>query len=381
MKFGFATVALVIVLSGCAAAPVPFSPGPPLEEPVATQLDTFVAERGEVIFRWMLSGVLTVHSTPVGFDVFHLYVGHVYVKPGDEVVEGQILARIDTDYVFEAIDELTTRLGRLQRTSSLESTRDQLEIDIMYLAYSNEIRYAAENLDYNALLRAERIQTEIEWAKLIAEQSLELRNFEIASIRSQIDMLRGAIIADELFAPICGVVTNVLVSAGDWLDPGDYAVDIAAPGQRVFVEYVGGLFPAHMIHQIERFTAHVGDRIFDLQFVVLTTEQVRYYTRRSFDILGELETPIRFEFAVPDDELPQLGELVTIMAYLVYYDDVLRVPINAVHAAGTGNFVLRLVDGMVVQTPVEVIATTSPRMGFVAVHEGLEEGDVVIVRP
>ena len=382
MKFCLAIVMLVIVLSGCAAAPVPFSPGPPLEEPVATQLDTFVVERGEVIFRWMLSGVLTVHSTPVGFDVFHLYVGHVYVLPGDEVVEGQILARIDTDYFFEEIDELTAKLGRLQRINSLESSRDQLEIDIMYLAYSNEIRYAAENLDNNALLRAERIQTEIEWAKLIAEQSLELRNFEIASIRSQIDMLRGAIIADELFAPICGVVTNVLVSAGDWLGPGDYAVYIAAHNQRVFVEYVGGWFPAHMIHQIERFTAHAGDRIFDLQFVVLTTEQVRYYTRRSYDILRILETPIRFEFVVPDDELPHLGELVTIMAYMVYYDDVLRVPTNAIHAAGAGgNFVLRLVDGMPVQTPVEITATMNPRMGFVAVHVGLVEGDVVIVRP
>ena len=382
MRLCLLAVMLVIVVAGCAAAPVPFSPGPPLEEPVATQLDTFVVERGEVIFRWMHSGVLTVHSTPVSFDAFHVFVGHVYVLPGDEVVEGQILARIDTDYVFEEIDELTTRISRLQRVSSLESTRDQLEIDIMYLAYANEMRYAAENLDYSALLRAERIQTDIEWAKLMAEQSLELRNLEIANIRHLIDILRGAIIAEELIAPISGVVTNVLVSTGDWLDPGDYAIYIAAHNQSVFVEYVGGMLPAHMIHQMEHFTAHIGDRVLDLQFVVLTTEQVRYYTRRSFDIIGELETPIRFEFTVPDDELPNLGELVTIMAYWVYYDNVLRVPTNAIHTAGAGEFfALKLVDGMPVQTPIEFSATMNPMMGFAAVFGGLEEGDVVIVRP
>ena len=382
MRLGLAVVFLAIVLSGCAAVPVPFSPGPALEEPVATQLDTFVVERGEVIFRWMHSGVLTVISTPVSFDAFHVFVGHVYVLPGDEVVEGQILARIDTDYVFEEIEELTARLSRLQRISSLESTRDQLEIDLMYLSYANEIRYAAENLDYSALLRAERIQAEIEWAKLMAEQSLELRSLEIANIRHQIEILRGAIIAEELIAPISGIVTNVLVSAGDWLDPGDYAIYIAEHNQRVFVEYVGGAFPGHMVHQMERFTAHIGDRVFDLQFVVLTTEQVRYYTRRSFDITGELATPIRFEFTVPDEELPQLGELVTIMAYWIYYDDVLRVPTNAIHTAGAGEFfVLRLVDGMPIQTPIEFSATWSPMMAFAAVHEGLEEGDVVIVRP
>ena len=381
MKPCIITLMLVIVLSGCAAAPVSFSPGPPLEEPVATLLDTFVVERGEVIARWMLSGVLTVHSTPVGFDVSHVRVGHVYVRPGDEVVEGQILARVDTEYIFEEIDDLTTELARLQRISSLESSRDSLEIDIMYLAYSNEIRYAAENLDYNALLRAERIQTEIEWATLMAEQSLELRNLEIANIRAQIGVLRGAIIAEELFAPICGVVTNVLINSGDWLYPGDYAIYIAAHNQRVFVEYVGGMLPAHVVHQADHFTAYVGDRIFDLQFVVLTTEQVRYYTRRSFDILGELETPIRFEFLAADSDLPELGELVTIMAYWSYYNDVLRVPTNALHSGASGFYVLRLVDGMPLQTPVEVTSATIPRMAFAAVHEGLQEGDVVIVRP
>ena len=136
-----------------------------------------------------------------------------------------------------------------------------------------------------------------------------------------------------------------------------------------------------MIRQAEHFTAFIGDRIFDLQFVELTTEQVRYYTRRSYDILGVLETPIRFEFLAPDHELPELGELVTIMAYLIKYDDVLRIPTNALHSERGGHFVLRLDDGVTVLTPVEVTITENPRMAFAAVHAGLEEGDVVIVRP
>ena len=377
MKHCLAVALFLIALSGCASAPVAFSPGPPLEAPVATRLDTFTVERGDVIFRDILSGILTVHSTPVGFEVSHVHVGSVYVLPGDEVEQGQVLARIDLEHVHEQIEELAARLSQLEFINSLASARDSLEIDIMYLEYASEIRYAAENLDYNALLRAERIQRDIEWTKLMAAQSMDLRNLEIANIRSHINALRSAFITGELFAPIGGVVTNVLVSDGDWINPGDYAVYIAAHNQRVFVEYVDRRFPLHLIRQSERITAHIGDRIFDLEFIELTTEQVRYYTRRSYDIIGELETPIRFEIMAPEDELPNLGELVAIIAYWIFYEDVLRVPTNAIHWGETEVYVLRLVDGMPVRTPV----VASLPAAFTAVHEGLEEGDVVIVRP
>ena len=377
LSYTISALVLLLFLSSCIASPVESSPGPPLDSPAASPPDTFTVERGTVMQRSTIAGILRVHSVPVSFDVSNARVGEVFVVNGSLVYEGQLLARLDTEGIYAAIEAYTEHLYRLRLINSLEIERDRIAIVVMYIEYTNLTEYAMQNQDESALERSQHLQRDIRWRELLNAQSLETRNIVMANIEQRIGELVDSLAELELFAPFYGVVTNVLVGIGSFVAPGDYAFMIAPPGQDVFVEYVGQSWEPHVFGHVLRFGAYIDGIRYELEPIELTVDELRYYAARSYRLLGQFERPMRFSVVPGEHPTPRPGQLVMIVPYFEYLEDVLRIPQNAVHFGHYGAYVIALVDGMPRQTFVQVTITLT----FIAIHEGLSEGDVVFVRP
>jgi hypothetical protein len=108
-------------------------------------------------------------------------------------------------------------------------------------------------------------------------------------------------------------------------------------------------------------------RVYDVTPLFLTPRQLTHYTMNG--------RPTRFTFDT--DTPPPVGSLVFLHLYEHWYEDVLRIPRNALFTdVEIGDYVYRIEDGTIVPTPVTVgVATKS----YASILWGLEEGDVVHV--
>ena len=375
MAFGF-----FFLLASCAIqSAATFSEGPPLIEPASTRFDTFTVTRGNVGERQMLVGVVRVYSEPLSFGVDGLVFDEAFVDVGDEVREGDILARGEVAFARERVEALEEQLARARQFHAMENERLTLEMDILILDYNRATRRAAEAFgEYQErfLAEAEGLRIDIEWARLIQSQALENQSFAIRDLLRDISELRESIEHAYLIAPFDGVVTAWGTFWGGILQE-DTPVVYIAPHRPPFIEYVDMAFDLRDFRLATRVTAHTEDRVFELELMDITRDEIIHYS--NMVPTGQNTVfPIRFRVLAEEDELPPVGTLVTIFMYSQWHENVLRVPGNAFFPGTFGEgHVHRVEDDHLVQVPVRASITSS----WVAIFDGLEEGDVVFVRP
>ena len=386
---------LVAVFSACATMPELFSEGPPLVAPAVPPIDAFVVERGVVENLHLLTGTLRILSQPLTFDINNVRIGQIFVSPGDMVVAGQNIARIDVTHLEEQIQNQQREVNRLTNLHNLEQERSALALDILMMEYSTAMQNAASTLNAAHIDRAEALREEVEWAQLLREQSAQSSAAAIAGAQRRLDELRGGLEGIYLTSPIDGVITNLNASEGDISRRTSYIAFVAEVGQRPFIEYTGHQIGLRGIREAERLRASIDGQSFDVSLMELTPGQIAYYSQRSVMQFGDHRTPIRFEILADEGDIPPLGANVTIALYTVWYPDILRIPSNAFflhhpedpftlpftlyEAEGPfGPYVLRVeADGRLTNVPVTATYTQT----FVAIHDGLTEGDVIFVRP
>ena len=415
---------LSAVLVSCTTTPPTFSEGPPLVAPVATQMDTFVVERGIVEQKQLLTGILRINSTPLSFGLYHAFVGDVFVEPGNNVVTGQLLARLNVDLLEDQIAGQTDTVSHLRRLHNLELKQGTLVIDLMIIAYNAAVQNAAATLDPQYLEQAESLRKSIEWESLLHQQATQISAAALSDAEHRLNLLLDGLVGSYIIAPFDGVITNVLASEGIWVRRDQHIIYIAEAGQNVFVELVnrGGHITPMVLEEIARAGqndfaellgrgkhiaprtvreavrthAFIGGQIFDLELMQLTDQEQAHYSQLSLNAVGAVFLPIRFNILAPAEKLPQLGESVTVMLYNIWYEDVLRVPLNSFYlerafelshfmnmgqifeiGSHWGPYILRVDGDALEMVPVTAHATDT----FVAILDGLQEGDVVFVRP
>ncbi len=164
----------------------------------------------------------------------------LFIHEGDQVKQGQLLAKLDsTDYVAR-IKQAEVSLK--EATLGIELARVKME--------QEQINYDRAKEQYKARLIPKEKYQNIEKGFEAAKIGLMMANAKIPVIHSTINTLRISLSHTNIYAPMDGV------AAKRWIMPGD----VITPGQGIFTVFatkdiwITSMFPENELYKI-----HIGD--------------------------------------------------------------------------------------------------------------------------
>jgi multidrug efflux pump subunit AcrA (membrane-fusion protein) len=368
MRKIFSVFISIALLASC--APVAANaPAPVLLQPVSVKADTAFVMRGSVERVEQYRSFVRVRSEGLFFRNTGLRFGEYFIVAGDRVEEGQLLAKLDTEWIEDQIEEQEKRLAQLRMEQYFEAEALRLDIDIARAEFVNIMR--ASEFTEQTLEAAERKKQEIERAELNLTQMLERQALAYRHAQVYINELRDRLPDAELRAPYNGVITlRVPRAPGEYVEPFFNMVYISDESE-FFLEYVGdeqlSVGRGHVV------TATYRDTVYDMERIPLTRQEALFYNVRM------MVPPLRIRTVDPDAVLPPPGTFLTLRVYSGVSEDTLYIPANALfNDLETGNYVYRMDGGVMVPVTVEVGIVTDV---YVEIKYGLEEGDEVFVKP
>lgn len=369
-------VLLLFLLVGCGTLDYR-SEGPPLIMPAIPTVLTDTVGRGNVIHKELHAGAVRLVSRPVSFDMEEGDVAvleKIYILSGDRVLEGELIARLRVEHFEERIDDMRERIASMRRSNELHNNRQSLFIASLIQEHFDVLRRASETLDTDLLERAIRLEESIELQQLALIHAMETQSRDLQEANRQLALLEQNLEGTTLYAPFDGIVTWVASWEGQMVNHDTHIMYIASE-EHQFVQYVGTSLRLQDIVYFVRLRAFINGEYHDLEFASLTPEEREFYTLQNIR-QGRLVShrfPIRFN--IVGGYSPPIGSFVNLHLYHVFLEDVLRLPRNALNNDRDGDYVMVFVDGVPEQVYVEAVHTPT----YVAILDGLEEGDVVVV--
>ena len=344
---------------------------PPLISSVAAAPDSAFVTRGTVESFSILPGITRSPTEAVRLESGSGRIGAIYAWPGDMVVEGQLLARLDASHTEELIDNLEEAMLRMRTLHRFRSEEMALEIAILELMHSEALNALQDPPGEQAMNEVRRLRERLAWSRLDRNHLQRRHDLDILEAEATLHSLQESLGNMEIRAVFDGEVVYTM-GIGAWVNANDPVMYIARP-LGVFVEHVGIPLNPVLLRSGVRVQGAIGGKVFDLELIPVTVEEQLYYNRR------ELAPPMRFEVLAGLHDIPPPGEEVFIHFYTVWADGVLRVPGNALFPGGQDDpFVYRFEEGRQVRVYVTVGSTTET---YVEILEGLNEWDEVFVRP
>ena len=361
---------IIIGLTSCASQ-VGAAP-PELLVPVSVQHDTFFVQRGRVAQFEQHRGMVRVESEGVAFANNSLPFGGFYVVSGQEVREGDILARLDTSRIEERIDERRVLVSDLRAEHNFQNGQAERAISIAQielLALTQQINDTDGQPDPVLLEAADLKRLEIARLQMDLEQAREWQIFTLSYYQSDLEEMNIQLREAILRAPFDGVVTyRAEIRQGTWLESFTPVIFISDL-QNLFVEYSGHTTPAVFGTTVS--LAYIEGQSYEIQRITLTPNELLFYTRAGAN------PPVRFAFIdEPDDDV--IGKFVSIMLYRNVLEDVLRIPLNALYNdIEIGHHVYLIENGQRILQPIETGLRTN---AWIEVRAGLLEGDEILVQ-
>lgn len=360
----------LLLLSGCA---VHTGAPPELLTPVSVQNDTFIVQRGRVARFEQYRAIVRVESEGLFFRSTPLPFGGFEVIAGQEVRQGDVLARLDTRQTEERIEERRERIADLRTEHAFQNQQMERNISIAQielLALTQQITEYDGIPGHDLLEAADLKRLEIQRRQLDLQQARDWQAFALSYYQSDLDDMLARLPDAELRAPFDGVITyRVDIQQGSWIEAFSSVIYIS-DHQTLFVEHAGPTQPSIFRNSIAR--AAVGDRVYELERIILPPNEVLFFTRAGG------QAPFRFAFVDGPDEAIAPGQFVALMIYGDAEEDVLRIPPNAMFSdSEIGNYVHLIENGQRVMQPVE--AGIRAR-AWVEIRSGLVEGDEILVR-
>ena len=365
------------------------------KEEVSQQL--VEVERGDLIISVSGSGNIEVsNETKLAFGSGGR-VDKILISEGDEVSEGDVLAKLDTDALELALtqsraaylqakaarDQAKVDIDRTKATrDQAEATRDQAETSLEQADYNLELieLWSTQSRIDIAALQVEAAESQLAAAEsqlAAAELQVEMAKLQVGAVESQVESAQQSVEyaqkqLDEatIITPLDGVVASVYVDEGDTvsatttiiylIDPTimELKVDVdeidiaeVQPGQRAIIEV---------------------DALPDLQ---LESKVI------SISLLPEVEAgvvlyKVKISFDVPPDSGLKVGMSATADIVIDERSNVLLVPDRAIAKDSQGNPVVNvMVNEQIEERPV----VTGISDGFqTEIVDGLDEGELVL---
>ncbi|MCL1883214.1 MAG: efflux RND transporter periplasmic adaptor subunit [Defluviitaleaceae bacterium] len=345
-------ILLFLFLVGCASESYTITEGPELVEAMGfadTAPDTSPVTRGNIEQLVVRHGIVRVESVELAFSV-RGFIYEIYVFPGDEVYEGQILARLDTEHTHEEIERMERNISDLIRNNEIADELFSLNM-------------ALRQLDSIELYEMER-------AELIHAQGTEVREQEIANAQRRLADLRESLHDTELRAPEAGTITYLVRHRGELIAPGA-PIFFFNYSPYIFVEDTESVLAPHM-QIVPRVRANINGISYELILREMTLHEAAAAAQQN--------TPNRWRYEIilpPNEAPPPLGAYASLIYYTVFVEDTLRAPSNAImFTRDHGNFVYIKENDQFVRTLVQTGAISD---SFTEILFGVEEGDVLRV--
>lgn len=319
------------VLSGCYFFPKEEEVlAPPIKEPDKVTYETIVVKKGTIEHKIRCSGVFVSISEK---DYFYKDSGRlkeIYVKPGDKVKKGDLLAEIETDNLVNDIKLQEIALKKCQISYDSMKTR----FDIEGGGNKSDLEIAALDLEANKI---------------------------------RLDSLLTALEKSKLTASIDGDVVEICqTKQGDYINAYDTIVRIADPKQ-LQLQYSDNRVSDFRLGM--KVSIEISDKKY-IGKVVMTPQDM------PVDASEELKNSIRINVeSLPLDVM--IGDSAMFELTLEKQDNVIVLPKQVLNNFNNRNFINVLVNGIREERTVEIGIQTDTEIEIV---KGLDVGDQVIIR-
>jgi len=390
---------LCLVLAGSVACN-PFADD---EQEASQQLVEVV--RGDLIVSISGSGSIEVaNEVKLAFGVGGR-IDKIYVEEGDNVTDGDALAKLDTDalelalaqaqaaleqaeYNLEKAEEPYSRDDIKSAQAAVASAEDYLDYAEWMLDQAEEAEEEAENEEAEELAEAQVQQWTLEvsraWASLLAaeaqleaildapdegavdaaEAQLEAAEQALAQAQKQLDEAT-------ITAPFNGIVASVGADEGDTVLTTTtiiHLIDLTSMELKVDVDEID--IPGVEVGQ--RVIIEV-DALPDVEF----EGEVTFISSLAEEEAGVVLYEVKIDFAVPEGSGLRVGMSATADIILAQRSNVLLVPNRAVTQDSQGNPVVKVMVNEEIEERPVVIGISD---GFdTEIVSGISEGEVVVV--
>jgi HlyD family secretion protein len=319
----------------------------------------------------------------------------VYVKAGDQVSQGEVLARLDTGVLELALAQaqlaLSTAEYNLDKTQQIYTRADinaaktAVSNASTYLQYAKMMLIEANSVEQVEFWENEVYQAEVNLAAaeqrrdemLAGGESAEvtLRRLEVAAARKAMEQAQKDLDEATITAPFEGIVGAIYVDEGDIIPPPTMAATVA-----IYFITPTSLELKAEVDEIDIPDVEVGqsavievDAIADdlLEGTVTSISPVPVIQA------GLVLYEVTISLTIPADAGVMVGMSATADIMIDKSEDTLLVPERAVGHDEQGNTVVRVsVDGQLEVRPVVIGISDGLQT---EVLEGLEDGDMVAV--
>ncbi len=348
-KIVLITIVLSLItsmLSGCYFLPEEEEIlAPPLKAPEEVTYKTYEVTKG-TIERW-INGTgyfVSTESATVSYTDTSGRLKDIYVKSGDTVQEGDIIAELDTGSLLESIED---------QTIAVEKAEINLQI-------------ANESGDWN---------------------TIKLRKLDLKQAQLYLDRLTTQQEAAYLRAPMSGVLTYVLsADPGTYIDKYQNIAKIADPTKLQITFSHNNISDLKMGMEIDMTFNNVDNFILKGK-VIQTPDNAPLDAPESDRKSVKIEVMDMPEDTIPNDakytvnlngkEVQiELGDSVNIAVLLESKEDVIVLPMSYINRYATRRYVRVLKDGIPEERDIEVGIDNGSKVEIVG---GIEEGELIII--
>ena len=297
-------------------------------------------------------------------------IDEIYIKEGDEVWEGRVLARLDTSALELALTQAEVAVVQAEAAieqaqaaqTQAEANLEQAEYDLKLLKRQN-IHGSRRTIVELGLEAAELGLGAAELSIVAAESQLVAAEQAVAEAQKHLD---EAIIT----APFAGVVSDIYVDEGDTISTATtivYLIDLAA--MELSVE----------LDEIDIPDVEMGQRaIIEVDALPDLSLEGEVASIRPVPILegGVILYEVEIDFVVPQDSGLRVGMSAEADIIIAERSGVLLVPDRAIQQDRQGDSVVLVMTG---EEFVERVVVTGISDGFyIEIISGLEEGEMVL---
>lgn len=299
-----------------------------------------------------------VSDSGAAFQLNNRRVAAVYVKKGDEVEEGQLLAELDVDEELKQIKELDYKISRAK-------------IELEFLKKNKASKIEEVKLQYQYYPAWEAVQDKSRdqavW-DIEAEYQYAIEDLEdtIAMDEERLADLNEIVAKNQLFAPRSGIVSYVKSGL-----VGSYIWSVDEPVINIMDTSIC-VFETKNIEYAKYFNK---DTVATLN--IASGNAKGTYELVPYDMIRWGET-LRFASKEDNSIEATIGDNGTLYVTVGQKNDVLAVVKEAVHRADNKRFVY--VVGEEGLREIKWIVTGMEGDSYIEVLEGLEEGEKVVVR-
>lgn len=318
---------------------------------VAELSDVYKTEKFRCTYRQM-------DEQEVSFSIGGKLVDQVYVKEGESVTKGTLLAELSSEDLERSIEDLQYRISKNELSLQFLETNENNEISSMwvnYLYFSGKSKYDKESLD----TRIENLQKNNKYTREDLSDALENDRKALAQKRKDLSNSR-------VYAEIDGVVYKLKSNLRGTTSKADEVI-------MTIMDTSGCLFETQVAN---------ADKIFrekeSVSMNISYGTGAGQYELIPYDMQNWGETQLFEILEGPEGASIDVGTSGTMQVITDRRENVLTVPLNAVHTADGKAFVYVLgADNM---REVKWVETGLYGDSNVEILSGLAEGEKVIRR-